>query len=102
MEQAETHAKRIFGFAGAAPDVIVLNAHSEGLSEPGELSSDGAETDDAQPLVEEFVHAGSRAVATPAASANVIMLPDQSSRHREHQHDRVFRYGDRIRSTIAG
>jgi hypothetical protein len=67
-------------------DVVLLDAHVKRLGEPRHLLADIAEPDDAEHFVlERTEHDRSEIVAPPPPGDDILMLPDESPRHRQHQ-----------------
>ena len=87
---------------GEARDVEILHMHAERLRQPRDLLADGAESDDAERLVVQLVHARRRPVAAPAPARHAAVLPDHFARHREHQHDGVLGHRDRVCAAVVG
>src|SRR5262249_6163829 len=69
--------------ASSVMRTIILHPHAEGARQPRHLLADGAETDDAESLAVDFVHARCWAVAAPTSARNIGMLRDHAARHHE-------------------
>src|SRR5262249_41766902 len=80
----------------------ILHPHAEGARQPRHLLADGAETDDAESLAVDFVHARCRAVAAPTSARNIGMLRDHAPRHHEHQHHGMLCYRDGVSAAVVG
>src|SRR5215469_9666257 len=70
--------------------------------QPRHLLADGAETDDAESLAVDFVHARCRAVAAPTSTRNIGMLRDHAPRYHEHQHHGMLCYRDGVSAAVVG
>jgi hypothetical protein len=99
-QQAEAHAQRILFLLLEPLDVVVVHDHAECLGQTRYLLADGAQPDDAQHLVADFVDGG-RLVAVPAAGRDVGVLGDQPARHRQHQEHGVLGDGDRVGAAVV-
>jgi len=101
-EQREAHTERVFDIAAEPGDVIIPDAHMERLGEARHLLADVAEPDDAEDLVLELVeHDRREIVAAPPPGEDVLVLPNQPPRHRQHQQQHVLGERDRIRAAIV-
>ena len=101
VKETETHAERILGVFAQTGDVVVFDTHAKRAREAGHLLADGAQTNNADRLAEELIHARRRAVAAPPARGDVTVLPDYAASHGEHQHHGVLGDGDGVGAAIV-
>ena len=99
--EAEARAQRVFGVLGEPRGVVIDDRHAERAGKTGDLTTDIAETDDAQGLPAQFREARDL-VAAPASAGDIGVLAHQPTGRREHQHQRVFGDRDRIGASIVG
>ena len=101
-EQRKAHAERVFGIAAEPGNIVILDAHMERLGEACHLLADVAEPDDAEDLVLELVEHDRREIVTaPPPADDILVLPDQSPRDRQHQQQRMLGDRDRVRAAIV-
>ena len=101
-EEREPDAERVLLILTEPHDVVVADLHVERLGPARHLLADVAEADDAEGLAVELVEARRREVPHPPLPGDdVVVVPDEPLRDREHEHHRVLGNRDRVGPAVV-